>query len=48
MTRPAWKLMNELPMFRDCQVFETVQAKIISDTLVNIPSSVIPELSKDN
>ncbi|MBN1183234.1 MAG: LegC family aminotransferase [Bacteroidales bacterium] len=48
MTRPAWKLMNELPMFRDCQVFETVQSKIISDTLVNLPSSVIPELSKDN
>jgi perosamine synthetase len=48
MTRPAWKLMNELPMFRDCQVFEIVQAKIISDTLVNLPSSVIPELSNDN
>jgi len=48
MTRPAWKLMNELPMFRDCQVFEIVQSKIISDTLVNLPSSVIPELSKDN
>ncbi len=48
MTRPAWKLMNELPMFRDCQVFENHQAKKIADTLVNIPSSVIPELSKDN
>ncbi len=48
MTRPAWRLMNELPMFRDCQVFEIVQAKRIADTLVNLPSSVIPELSKDN
>mgnify|MGYP006291049799 CR=1 FL=1 len=48
MTRPAWKLMNELPMFHDCQVFETLQAKRIADTLVNIPSSVIPELSKQN
>ena len=48
MTRPAWKLMNELPMFRDCQVYEIVQSKRIADTLVNIPSSVIPELSKEN
>jgi len=48
MTRPAWRLMNELPMFRNCQVFEIVQAERIADTLVNLPSSVIPELSKDN
>ena len=45
MTRPAWRLMNELPMFRDCQVFEINEAGRISDTLVNIPSSVIPGLS---
>lgn len=45
MTRPAWKLMNELPMFHDCQVFEILQAKRIADTLVNIPSSVIPGIS---
>ena len=44
MTRPAWKLMNELPMFKDCQVFESVQSRRISETVVNIPSSVIPEL----
>lgn len=44
MTRPAWKLMNELPMFRECHVFENVQSRRIADTLVNIPSSVIPDL----
>lgn len=39
-TRPAWKLMNELPMFLDCQTDELKNAKVIAERLVNLPSSV--------
>jgi perosamine synthetase len=39
MTRPAWQLMNILPMFKDCQTDDSKNAKEFSDKLVNIPSS---------
>ena len=39
MTRPAWQLMNELTMFKNCQAFDLINATAIVDTLVNIPSS---------
>jgi dTDP-4-amino-4,6-dideoxygalactose transaminase len=39
MTRPAWQLMNKLPMFKDCQTDDLINAKIITDRLVNLPSS---------
>lgn len=38
MTRPAWTLMNKLPMFQTAQQFPV--AEKIESTLVNIPSSV--------
>jgi aminotransferase in exopolysaccharide biosynthesis len=41
MTRPAWTLMNELPMFTDCQADDLKNAYDIADRLVNLPSSVI-------
>jgi len=41
MTRPAWTLMNELPMFASCQTDETKNAKDIADRLVNLPSSAM-------
>jgi len=41
MTRPAWKLMNELPMFKDCQTGDLTNSKWLEDRIVNIPSSVI-------
>ena len=41
MTRPAWTLMNELPMFANCQTDGLKNAKDIADRLVNLPSSVI-------
>ncbi len=41
MTRPAWKLMNELPMFQNCQTVEISNSIDLADRLVNIPSSVI-------
>lgn len=40
MTRPIWKLMNELVMFKDCQSGNLDNAKELEKTVVNIPSSV--------
>ncbi|NOU48464.1 MAG: LegC family aminotransferase [Bacteroidales bacterium] len=41
MTRPVWRLMNELDMFSNAETDKLVNAKFISDRLVNIPSSAI-------
>ncbi|MBU1370218.1 MAG: LegC family aminotransferase [Bacteroidetes bacterium] len=41
MTRPAWQLMSNLPMFAFCETDELKNAKEISERLVNIPSSVL-------
>ncbi len=41
MTRPIWKLMNELEMFKDSQSSELTNSKYLEQTVVNIPSSVI-------
>ncbi|HBX50605.1 MAG: aminotransferase DegT [Bacteroidetes bacterium GWF2_33_38] len=41
MTRPAWTLMNKLPMFQHCQTENIENAQWFEDRLVNIPSSVI-------
>lgn len=39
MSRPIWRLMNELPMFENCQSTELVNAKWLEERVVNIPSS---------
>lgn len=39
-TRPAWVLMNRLPMFADCVCGDLGNAEWLEDRLVNIPSSV--------
>lgn len=41
MTRPAWTLMNKLPMFKDYQTENIENAEWLEDRIVNIPSSVI-------
>ena len=41
MTRPAWELMNRLPVFQDAQCGDLTNAEWIAERLVNIPSSVI-------
>jgi perosamine synthetase len=41
MTRPIWRLMNELEMFKDCQSTNLINAKYLEERVVNIPSSVI-------
>lgn len=40
MTRPIWKLMNELEMFKDCQSIDLKNSKYLQERVVNIPSSV--------
>ena len=39
LCRPVWRLMNDLPMYRDCFVFDSLNSEKIQDTIVNIPSS---------
>jgi len=41
MTRPIWKLMNELDMFKDCQCSSLENSKYLEQRVVNISSSVI-------
>jgi len=41
MIRPAWKLMNTLPMYRDSFSASVKNSKNLSDCIVNVPSSVI-------
>jgi perosamine synthetase len=40
MTRPAWELMNKLPMYKDCVQGNIDNSKWLEDRIVNIPSSV--------
>ena len=42
MTRPTWKLMNKLQMFRNAQCDGLKNSKWLEDRIVNIPSSVTP------
>lgn len=39
MSRPIWRLMNELTMFSDCQSADLSNSKWLEDRVVNIPSS---------
>jgi aminotransferase in exopolysaccharide biosynthesis len=41
MTRPVWKLINKLPMYKDCQKGNLYNSEWLSDRLVNLPSSPI-------
>ena len=41
MTRPIWKLMNKLKMFKDCQCGSLKNSKYLEKRVVNITSSVV-------
>ena len=41
MTRPVWKLMNSLSMFKNAQTGNLDNAKYFEERVINIPSSVI-------
>lgn len=45
MTRPIWKLMNHLPLYARCLHGDLTNAEWLAARIVNIPSSVVPELS---
>lgn len=40
MTRPIWRLMTHLPLFRDCQHDGLANAQWLEERVVNVPSSV--------
>ena len=40
MTRPVWKLLNKLDMYKTCQTDALTNAKWLEERVVNIPSSV--------
>ncbi len=39
MSRPIWRLMNELAMFQDCETADLSNSKWLEERVVNIPSS---------
>jgi perosamine synthetase len=41
MARPAWRLMNDLPMFKTCQAYNITNASELADRIVNIPSTPV-------
>jgi len=43
MTRPIWRLMNELPMYADCEIDGLENSRWLEERVVNIPSSVVPK-----
>jgi perosamine synthetase len=48
MTRPAWRLMHRLPMYRSCPRMDLSTAKHLEQALINIPSSskLLPKRAK--
>ncbi len=44
MTRPAWTLMHQLPMYRDCPRMDLCVAESLEARLINLPSS--PKLGR--
>lgn len=44
MTRPIWRLMNKLDMYKHCQCGELTNSLWLEDRVVNIPSSYRPAL----
>lgn len=40
MTRPIWKLMNDLPAFINCQKSKLINARSYEQSIINLPSSV--------
>ncbi|MDZ7809395.1 MAG: hypothetical protein U5L11_03625 [Arhodomonas sp.] len=40
MTRPIWRLMTELPMYRHCRHDGLETSRWLEERIVNLPSSV--------
>jgi len=43
MTRPIWQLMCDLPVYAHCRHDGLAQSRWLSERIVNLPSSVLPE-----
>ncbi len=41
MTRPAWKLLSDLPMYAGCQAGPLANARWLQERVVNLPSSAM-------
>jgi perosamine synthetase len=41
MTRPVWRLMNKLEMYKKCQHDDLTNSQWLEDRVVNLPSSVV-------
>ncbi len=41
MTRPIWKLVNQLPMYKDAQTSNLSNSEWLEERVVNIPSSIL-------
>jgi len=41
MTRPIWRLMNKLEMYKDCQSTDLSNSNYLEDRVANIPSGII-------
>ena len=41
MTRPIWRAMDLLPMYKNCQKDELLNTRFLESRIVNVPSSVI-------
>lgn len=41
MTRPAWRSMHELPMYRECPCMDLSIAESLEARIINIPSSAV-------
>lgn len=46
MTRPIWQLMNHLPIYAHCRHGDLSNAEWLESRVVNLPSSVLPELKR--
>ncbi|TWC21842.1 aminotransferase in exopolysaccharide biosynthesis [Pseudomonas sp. SJZ085] len=44
MTRPIWRLMNHLPLYANCLRGDLSNSEWLSARIVNLPSSVVPEI----
>jgi hypothetical protein len=44
MSRPIWALMNHLPIYAHCRKGELSNAEWLEARVVNLPSSVLPDL----
>ncbi len=43
ITRPAWELMNRLPLFKNAQCGDLSNSELIAARLINLPGSALKQ-----